>query len=229
MNVLNAAERDQKIGQLKREINAICISLSIGSIFVLCIWWGLEPMMKQVINLNEEGGELLTTITTVFFDYVLVVIYAIGYISALVAIFMKKRMIRKYKKEKDVSPKINIKKDDISQNPVYVIDHSKDKTNQYEKGDRDMMKRVFNQNNNISTNSGKRNTSKTRSERHSVRAYNGSTRSSNNTESNNTALDIALASSMYSSNNDNDCSPSSNSSSDYSSGGSGFDGGSSCD
>lgn len=229
MNVLNAAERDQKIGQLKREINAICISLSIGSIFVLCIWWGLEPMMKQVINLNEEGGELLTTITTVFFDYVLVVIYAIGYISALVAIFMKKRMIRKYKKEKDVSPKINIKKDDISQNPVYAIDHSKDKTNQYEKGDRDMMKRVFNQNNNISTNSGKRNMSKTRSERHSVRAYNGSTRSSNNTESNNTALDIALASSMYSSNNDNDCSPSSNSSSDYSSGGSGFDGGSSCD
>ncbi|MCC2475748.1 hypothetical protein SIM55_22935 [Bacillus cereus group sp. BfR-BA-02675] len=226
---MNAAERDQKIGQLKREINAICISLSIGSIFVLCIWWGLEPMMKQVINLNEEGGELLTTITTVFFDYVLVVIYAIGYISALVAIFMKKRMIRKYKKEKDVSPKINIKKDDISQKPVYVIDHSKDKTNQYEIGDRDMMKRVFNQNNNISTNSGKRNTSKTRSERHSVRAYNGSTRSSNNTESNNTALDIALASSMYSSNNDNDCSPSSNSSSDYSSGGSGFDGGSSCD
>lgn len=231
---MNAAERDQKIGQLKREINAICISLSIGSIFVLCIWWGLEPMMKQVINLNEEGGELLTTITTVFFDYVLVVIYAIGYISALVAIFMKKRMIRKYKKEKDVSPKINIQKDDINQNPVYVIDHSKDKPNQYEKGDRDMMKRVFNQNKNVSTNSGKQNTNGTRGKGSSTRSYNGSTRSSNSMASDNSALDIALGSSMYSTGNDNDCSSSSSSnysssSSDYSSGSSGYDGGSSCD
>ncbi|MEC3226221.1 hypothetical protein P9027_30360 [Bacillus thuringiensis] len=228
---MNAAERDHKIGQLKREINEIWKFLSIGSIFVLCIWWGLEPMMKQVINLNEEGGELLTTIRTVFFDYVVVVIYAIGYISALVAIFMKKRMIRKYKKEKNVSPEINIKKDDISQNPVYVIDHSKEPANAYEKGDKEMMKRVFNQNNNVSINLGKQNASKTRSERHSTRAYNGSTRSSSDTEDNNIALGVALASSTW---QDNNCSSSSgssynSSSSDYSSGSSGSDGGSSCD
>ncbi|AFU17251.1 hypothetical protein MC28_D202 (plasmid) [Bacillus thuringiensis MC28] len=100
------------------------------------------------------------------------------------------------------------------------IDHSKDKPNQYEKGDRGMMKRVFNQNNNVSINSGKGNTSKTKSKGSPTRSYNGTTRSSNNTESNNIALDVALGSSIYSRGNDNDCS---------SSNGSGYDGGSSCD
>lgn len=227
MGVLNAEERASEMRRLKEEIKNIWFSLVMASYLVLLFWWFLEPTMEEIINLG--GNKVLTTVSNVFFDYITVGIYYIGLIFGYIAIFRKKRAIRRYKKEKDVPSKINIQKDDINQNPVYVIDHSKDKTNQYEKGDRDMMKRVFNQNNNISTNSGKRNMSKTRSERHSVRAYNGSTRSSNNTESNNTALDIALASSMYSSNNDNDCSPSSNSSSDYSSGGSGFDGGSSCD
>lgn len=225
---MNAAGREYKIDKLKREINDTWKSLWMLSVYTLLMWF-LEPMMEEIMKLGDEENKLLTTISKMFFDYILVAVFWIGYIIGLIVIFKKKRAIKRYRKTKDASPKINIKKDDISQNPVYVIDHSEDKTNQYEKGDRDMMKRVFNQNNNISTNSGKRNMSKTRSERHSVRAYNGSTRSSNNTESNSTALDIALASSMYSSNNDNDCSPSSNSSSDYSSGGSGFDGGSSCD
>ncbi|OWT48453.1 hypothetical protein [Bacillus sp. K2I17] len=219
---MNAAERDHKIGQLKREINEIWKSLSIGSIFVLFIWWFLEPMMKEISSLGGEENEILTTISKAFFDYIIVAIYAIGYITALIAIFMKKRTIRKYKKAKDFPSKINIQKDDTSQNPVYVIDHSKETPNSYEKGDTEMMKRVFNQNNNVSINSGKQNTSKTRSERHSTRAYNGSSRSSNSTESNNIALDIALGSSIYSTGNDNDCSSSSSSSynsssSDYSS------------
>lgn len=225
---MNAAGREYKIDKLKREINDTWKSLWILSVYTLLMWF-LEPMMEEIMKLGGEENKLLTTISKIFFDYILGAVFWIVYIIGLIVIFKKKRAIKRYRKTKDASPKINIQKDDINQNPVYEIDHSKDKTNQYEKGDRDMMKRVFNQNNNISTNSGKRNTSKTRSERHSIRAYNGSTRSSNNTESNNTALDIALASSMYSSNNDNDCSPSSNSSSDYSSGGSGFDGGSSCD
>ncbi|AGE81684.1 hypothetical protein IG1_05898 [Bacillus cereus HD73] len=83
-----------------------------------------------------------------------------------------------------------------------------------------MMKRVFNQNSNISINSGKQNTNKTRSKGSPTRSYNGSTRSSNSTESNNIVLDIALGSSIYSTGNDNNCSPSI---------GSGNDGGSSCD
>ncbi|EJR55454.1 hypothetical protein IK3_05659 [Bacillus toyonensis] len=231
---MNAAEREHKIGKLKSEIYDMWKSLSIGSVFVLLTWFCLEPMMKQIINLGGDENELLTTISKIFFDYILVAIFWIGYIIGLIAIFKKKRAIRRYKKEKDVPSKINIQKDDVNQNPVYVINHSKDKPNQYEKGDRDMMKRVFNQKNNVSTNSGKQNTNKTRSKGSPIRSYNGSTRSSNSTESNNIALDIALGSSIYSTGNDNDCSSSSSSSynsssSDYSSGSSGYDGGSSCD
>lgn len=217
--MMNAKEREYEIGQLKREISEIGKSLCMGSIFVLLIWWCLEPMMKQIINLDGDGDELLNTISKVFFDYVVVAIYAIGYITALIAIFMKKRKIRKYKKAKDFPHKINIQKDDTSQNPVYVIDHSKETPNSYEKGDKEMMKRVFNQNNNVSINSGKQNTSKTKSKGSPTRAYNGSSRSSNNTESNNIDLGVALASSTW---QDNDCSPSGSSSS-------GSDGGSSCD
>lgn len=86
-----------------------------------------------------------------------------------------------------------------------------------------MMKRVFNQKNNVSTNLGKQNTNKTRGKGSPIRSYNGSTHSSNSTESNdinNIILDVALGSSIYSTGNDNDCSSSSSS---------GYDGGSSCD
>lgn len=234
MNVLNAVERENKISKLKSEINDIWISLAIGSVFYLLGWLCLEPILKEVANLGGVENKTLAYIQKMFFDYVMVGMFWIGYIIGLIAIFKKKRAIRRYKKEKDVSSKINIQKDDINQNPVYVINHSKDKPNQYEKGDRDMMKRVFNQKNNVSTNSGKQNTNKTRSKGSPIRSYNGSTRSSNGTESNNIALDIALGSSIYSTGNDNDCSSSSSSSynsssSDYSSGSSGYDGGSSCD
>lgn len=229
---MNAIERASEIRRLKKEIKNIWFSLVMTSCFVLLLWWFLEPTMEEIINLG--GNKLLTTASNVFFDYITVGTYYIGLIFGLIAMFKKKRAIRRYKKEKDVPSKINIQKDDINQNPIYVIDHSKDKPNQYEKGDRDMMKRVFNQKNNVSTNSGKQNTNKTRSKGSPTRSYNGSTRSSNSTESNNIALDIALGSSIYSTGNDNDCSSSSSSSynsssSDYSSSSSSYDGGSSCD
>jgi len=217
---LNAAERENKISKLKNEINDIWTSLVIGSVFVLLGWFCLEPMLKELTNLGGDENKTLANIQRIFFDYIMVSVFLIGYIIGLIAIFQKKSEIRRYKKEKDVPLKINIQKNDINQNPVYVIDHSKDKPNQYEKGDRDMMKRVFNQKNNVSTNSGKQNTNKTRSKGSPTRSYNGSTRSSNSTESNNIALDIALGSSIYSTGNDNGCS---------SPNGSGYDGGSSCD
>lgn len=217
---MNAVEREHKISKLKSEINDICTSLAIGNVLFLLGWLCLEPMLKEVANLGGVENKPLAYIQKMFFDYAMVGMFWIGYIIGLIAIFKKKRAIKRYKKEKDVSLKINIQKEDINQNPIYVIDHSKDKPNQYEKGDRGMMKRVFNQNNNVSINSGKGNTSKTKSKGSPTRSYNGTTRSSNNTESNNIALDVALGSSIYSSGNDNDCSPSS---------GSGNDGGSICD
>lgn len=184
MNVLNAVEREYKISKLKSEINDIWTSLAIGSVFYLLGWLCLEPMLKEVANLGGVENKPLAYIQKMFFDYAMVGMFWIGYIIGLMAIFKKKRAIRRYKKEKDVPSKINIQKDDVNQNPVYVINHSKDKPNQYEKGDRDMMKRVFNQKNNVSTNSGKQNTNKTRSKGSPTRSYNGSTRSSNSTESN---------------------------------------------
>ncbi|MBH0357726.1 hypothetical protein U9R71_31070 [Bacillus toyonensis] len=217
---MNAVEREHKISKLKSEINDICTSLAIGNVLFLLGWLCLEPMLKEVANLGGVENKPLAYIQKMFFDYAMVGMFWIGYIIGLIAIFKKKRAIKRYKKEKDVSLKINIQKEDINQNPIYVIDHSKDKPNQYEKGDRGMMKRVFNQNNNVSINSGKGNTSKTKSKGSPTRSYNGTTRSSNNTESNNIALDVALGSSMYSRGNDNDCS---------SPNGSGYDGGSSCD
>lgn len=217
---MNAVEREHRISKLKSEINDIWTSLAIGSVFYLLGWLCLEPMLKEVANLGGVENKPLAYIQKMFFDYAMVGMFWIGYIIGLMAIFKKKRAIRRYKKEKDVPSKINIQKDDVNQNPVYVINHSKDKPNQYEKGDRDMMKRVFNQKNNVSTNSGKQNTNKTRSKGSPTRSYNGSTRSSNSKESNNIALDIALGSSIYSTGNDNGCS---------SSNGSGYDGGSSCD
>jgi hypothetical protein len=205
VDILNAKEREYKIGKLKSEIKDIWFSLGIGSFFVLLLWWLLEPMMREIMKLGGDENELLTTISNVFFDYITVAIYWIGYIIGLVAIIMKKWEIRKCKKAKDFPPRINIQKDDINQNPVFVIDHSKETPNSYEKGDKEMMKRVFNQNNNVSINSGKQNTSKTKSKGSPTRAYNGSSRSSNNTESNNIALGVALASSTW---QDNDCSSS---------------------
>ncbi|EEM74245.1 hypothetical protein bthur0010_57370 [Bacillus thuringiensis serovar pondicheriensis BGSC 4BA1] len=234
MNVLNAEEKNSEMRRLKEEIKNIWFSLGIASCFVSVIWWFLEPRMEEIINFGEGENEVLTLVSNIFFDYFLVGIYYIGLIIGLIAIFKRKKAIRRYKKEKNSPSKINIQKDDINLNPVYVIDHSKDKPNQYEKGDRDMMKRVFNQNKNTFTNSGKQNTNRTRGKGSSTRSYNGSTRSSNSMPSDNGALDIALESSIYSTGNDNDCSSSSSSnysspSSDYSSGGSGYDGGSSCD
>lgn len=205
---MNAAGREYKIDKLKREINDIWKSLWMLSVYTLLMWM-LEPMMGEIMNLGGDENKLLTTISKIFFDYILVAVFWIGYIIGLIVIFKKKRAIRRYRKVKDVPPKINIQKDDINQNPVYVIDHSKDKKNRYEKGDRDMMKRVFNQKNNVSTNLGKQNTNKTRSKGSPIRSYNGSIHSSNSTESNdinNIVLGVALGSSIYSSGDDNNCS-----------------------
>ncbi|OKA28148.1 hypothetical protein, partial [Bacillus cereus] len=154
---MNAAGREYKIDKLKREINDIWKSLWMLSVYTL-LMWVLEPMMEEIMQLGGEENKLLTTISKMFFDYILVAVFWIGYIIGLIVIFKKKRAIKRYRKAKDDHPKINIQKDDINQNPVYAIDHSKDKPNQYEKGDRDMMKRVFNQNKNVSTNSSKQNT-----------------------------------------------------------------------
>lgn len=226
MTILNAEERESKIRRFKEEIKTIWFSLFIGSCFVSLVWWFIEPRMEEIINLNGSENRSLTYLSDIFFDIFLVGIYYIGLIIGLITIFKKKREISRYKKEKDIPSKINIQKDDI---------------NQYEKGDRDTMKRVFNQNNKVFTN-------KMRSKGSPIRSYNGSTRSSNSTESNNIALGVALESSIYSTGNDNDCSSSSSSnyhssgsdyssssssyhssSSDYSSSSSGYDGGSSCD
>ncbi|PFA00685.1 hypothetical protein CN375_04350 [Bacillus cereus] len=193
---MNAEERASEMRRLKEEIKNIWFSLGMASCFVLLLWWFLEPTVEEIINLG--GNKVLTTVSNVFFDYISVGTYYIGLIFGLIAISRKKRAIRRYKKEKDDPSKINIQKIDI---------------NLYEKGDRDTMKRVFNQNNKVFTN-------KTRSKGSPTRSYNGSTRPSNSTESNNIALDIGLGSSIYSTGNDNDCS---------SSIGSGNDGGSSCD
>ncbi|PFS76597.1 hypothetical protein [Bacillus cereus] len=223
---MNAVERENKISKLKSEINNIWISLAIGSVFYLLGWLCLEPMLKELANLGGVENKPLAYVQKMFFDYAMVGMFWIGYIIGLIAIFKKKSEIRRYKKEKDTPSKINIRKGDI---------------NQYEKGDRDTMKRVFNQNNKVFTN-------KTRSKGSPIRSYNGSTRSANSIESNNIALGDALESSIYSTGNDNDCSSSSSSnyhssssdyssssssyhssSSDYSSSSSGYDGGSSCD
>lgn len=208
VDVLNAAGREYKIDKLKREINDTWKSLWMLSAYTLLMWI-LEPMMEEIMQLGGEENKLLTTISKMFFDYILVAVFWIVYIIGLIVIFKKKRAIRRLKKVKDVPPKINIQKDDINQNLVYVIDHSKDKKNRYEKGDRDMMKRVFNQRNNVSTNLGKQNANKTRSKGSPIRSYNGSTHSSNSTESNdinNIVLGMALGSSIYSSGDDNNCS-----------------------
>lgn len=225
MNVLNGIERKHRINKLKSEINDIWTALASGSVFVLLGWFCLEPMLKELANLGGVENKPLAYVQKIFFDYVMVGMFWIGYIIGLIAIFKKKSEIRRYKKEKDIPSKINIQKGDI---------------NQYEKGDRDTMKRVFNQNNKVFTN-------KTRSKGSPTRSYNGSTRPSNSTESNNIALDIGLGSSIYSTGNDNDCSSSSSSNyhssgSDYSSSSSSYsssssdyssssssDGGSSCD
>ncbi|ARJ25729.1 hypothetical protein B7492_32330 (plasmid) [Bacillus mycoides] len=209
---MNAEERESKIRRHKEEIKNIWFSLFIGSCFVSLVWWFIEPRMEDIINFNGGENISLTLVSDIFFDIFLVGIYYIGLIIGLITIFKKKRAIRRYKKEKDIPTKINIQKDDI---------------NQYEKGDRDMMKRVFNKNNKVSTN-------KMRSKGSPIRSYNGSTRSSNSTESSNIVLGVALESSIYSTGNDNDCSSSSSSSynsssSDYSSSSSSYDGGSSCD
>ncbi|MGH1110344.1 hypothetical protein [Bacillus paranthracis] len=206
---MNAEEKISEIRRLKEEIKNIWFSLWIASCFVSVVWWFLEPRMEEIINFGEGEDKLLTLVSNIFFDYFLVGIYYIGLIIGLITIFKKKKAIRRYKKEKNSPLKINIQKDDINQNPVYVIDHSKNKPNQYEKGDRDMMKRVFNQNNNVSTNLGKQNTNKTRSKASPIRSYDGSIRSSNSTESNNInniVLGVALGSSIYSSGDDNNCS-----------------------
>jgi len=222
VNVLSAAEKERRIGQLEEEIGGIWISLLIGCIMFLALQWGIEPMMRTVL----DRGSFPTTLVDIIFNYIIGAAFWIGYIIGIITILKKKKEIRRYKKEKNSPSKINMQKDDI---------------NQYEKGDRDMMKRVFNQNNKVSTN-------KMRSKGSPIRSYNGSTRSSNSTESNNIALDVALESSIYSTGNDNDCSSSSSSnyhssgsdyssssssyhssSSDYSSSSSGYDGGSSCD
>ncbi|MFK4316929.1 hypothetical protein ABH953_005791 [Bacillus sp. RC236] len=222
---MNAAERERRIGKLEEEINGIWLSLFIGCIMYLASWLGIEPMIRTVL----DGENFPTSLINIIFNYIIGAAFWIGYIIGIITILKKKKEIRRYKKEKNSPSKINILKDDINQNPVYVIDHSKDKPNQYEKGDRDMMKRVFNQNINVSTNLGKQNTNKTRSKGSSTRSYNGSTRSSNSTESNNIALGIALESSTYSTGQDNNCSSSNNSGYSSSSSDSSSDGGSSCD
>ncbi|MFV1456656.1 hypothetical protein [Bacillus mycoides] len=222
---MNAAERERRIGKLEEEINGIWLSLFIGCIMYLASWLGIEPMIRTVL----DGENFPTSLINIIFNYIIGAAFWIGYIIGIITILKKKKEIRRYKKEKNSPSKINIQKDDINQNPVYVIDHSKDTLNQYEKGDRDMMKRVFNQKNIVSTNLGKQNTNKTRSKGSPTRSYNGSTRPSNSTESNDIALGVALESSTYSTGQDNDCSSSNNSSYSISSSDSSSDGGSSCD
>ncbi|HDR7594838.1 TPA: hypothetical protein QCX59_004033 [Bacillus mycoides] len=231
---MNEGDINSQISRLKEEIKNVWKIIWLMSIMATFLWFFLEPTMKSMFKSTFPEEDFNITIIQVC-DYASVVLVYIGYIVGLIAILKKKRAIRRYKKTKDVPSKINIQKDDINQNPVYVIDHSKDTLNQYEKGDRDMMKRVFNQNKSVPSNPNRKTTSRaklrasTNIKESAIRNYNGSTRSPNNTESNDIALGVALESSTYSTGQDNDCSSSNNSGYSSSSSDSSSDGGSSCD
>ncbi|EJR09155.1 hypothetical protein II9_05586 [Bacillus cereus MSX-D12] len=58
--------------------------------------------------------------------------------------YKKKKKIKEIPKKEEVNMDCFNKKQ-IENNPVYVIDHSKEYPNKYVKGDRDMMKRILNQ------------------------------------------------------------------------------------
>ncbi|KAB2445233.1 hypothetical protein [Bacillus luti] len=107
-------------------------------------------------------------------------------------------------------------KEDISyaKEPVYVVDHREENENKYSKGDSEMMKRVFKQNNSVSINQSGSNSY----QREMSKKSNKRTSSSGSSSSNNSsvllgmAVGLAVASSYYSD------SGSSSSSSSYDSG-----------
>ncbi|MGH0590499.1 hypothetical protein ACQVQY_31630 [Bacillus mycoides] len=109
---------------------------------------------------------------------------------------------------------------------VYVVDHREENENKYSKGDSEMMKRVFKQNNSVSinqsgSNSYQREMAKKSNKRNSS---SGSSSSDNSSVLLGAAVGVAVASSYYSD------SSSSCSSSSYDSGSSSsYDSGSSCD
>nr|WP_025710440.1 hypothetical protein [Bacillus cereus] len=112
--------------------------------------------------------------------------------------------------EDDYSSKVNL-------NKSFVMDHREEKENKYSKGDSEMMKRVFKQNNSVSinqsgSNSYQREMAKKNNKRNSS---SGSSSSDNSSVLLGTAIGVAVASSYYS-----DSSSSSSSSS--------YDSGSSC-
>ncbi|MGN4637560.1 hypothetical protein [Bacillus cereus group sp. MYBK34-1] len=84
--------------------------------------------------------------------------------------------------------------------PVYVMDHREENENKYSKGDSEMMKRVFKQNNSVSinqsgSNSYQREMAKKNNKRNSS---SGSSSSDNSSVLLGTAVGVAVASSYYS-------------------------------
>lgn len=93
-------------------------------------------------------------------------------------------------------------KEDIlhGKEPVYVMDHKEENKNKYSKGDSEMMKRVFKQNNSVSinqsgSNSYQREMAKKNNKRNSS---SGSSSSDNSSVLLGTAVGVAVASSYYS-------------------------------
>ncbi|PGK15217.1 hypothetical protein CN895_07660 [Bacillus cereus] len=86
----------------------------------------------------------------------LLIIVLIGMICSacilMLLMYKKKKKIKEIPKKEEVDMDCFNKKQ-IENNPVYVIDHSKEYPNKYVKGDRDMMKRIFNQNSTVTINS----------------------------------------------------------------------------
>ncbi|TKH20858.1 hypothetical protein FC697_17180 [Bacillus wiedmannii] len=95
--------------------------------------------------------------------------------------------------EDDYSLKVNL-------NKSFVMDHREEKENKYSKGDSEMMKRVFKQNNSVSinqsgSNSYQREMAKKNNKRNSS---SGSSSSDNSSVLLGTAIGVAVASSYYS-------------------------------
>lgn len=93
-------------------------------------------------------------------------------------------------------------KEDIlnAKEPVYVVDHREGNKNKYSKGDSEMMKRVFKQNNSVSINqSGSNSYQREMAKKNNKRnGSSGSSSSDNSSVLLGTAVGVAVASSYYS-------------------------------
>lgn len=147
---------------MKNELKKILFGLLIIYLGFTFIFWALEPAIRELFKGLHTKNDFATGLLDITFNYFVVGLYYLILITIILMIGKKLWAIRKYKKLNTAADSFKVPSHESSElkvqreerPPVYIMEQSKSISNKYSKTDTENIKRLFNQNNTVSINSG---------------------------------------------------------------------------